>query len=93
MRFHAFLSGEPEQTPPASSPARVRRMGCCMAWKGNCFVKYRDEYLGLLSVFFCPVCWTKKKCFFIFVRWVGRNFVKYVEYNRKICEKQPTNIP
>ena len=63
MRFHAFLSGEPEQTPPASSPARVRRMGCCMAWKGNCFVKYRDEYLGLLSVF-CPVCWTKKEMFF-----------------------------
>ena len=57
MRFHAFLSGEPEQTPPASSPARVRRMGCCMAWKGNCFVKYRDEYLGLLSVF-CPVCFS-----------------------------------
>ena len=64
MRFHAFLSGEPEQTPPASSPARVRRMGCCMAWKGNCFVKYRDEYLGLLSVFFLPCVLDKKEMFF-----------------------------
>ena len=63
MRFHAFLSGEPEQTPPASSPARVRRMGCCMAWKGNCFVKYRDEYLGLLSVFLSCVL-DKKEMFF-----------------------------
>ena len=35
----------------------------------------------------------KKKFLFIVLRWVGRNFVKYVEYNRKICEKQPTNIP
>ena len=63
MRFHTFLSGEPEQTPPASSPARVRRMGCCMAWKGNCFVKYRDEYLGLLSVFL-PCVLDKKEMFF-----------------------------
>ena len=53
MRFHAFLSGEPEQTPPASSPARVRRMGCCMAWKGNCFVKCRDECAGVPD-FFVP---------------------------------------
>ena len=63
MRFHAFLSGEPEQTPPASSPARVRRMGCCMAWKGNCFVKYRDEYLGLLSVFFALCVGQKRNVF------------------------------
>ena len=27
------------------------------------------------------------------LRWVGRNFVKYVEYYRKICEKQLMDIP
>lgn len=35
----------------------------------------------------------KKKFLFIVLRWVGRNFVKYVEYYRKICEKRPMNIP
>ena len=40
-----------------------------------------------------PKAGRKKKYIFIFARWVGRNFVKYVEYYRKICEKQPTDIP
>ena len=35
----------------------------------------------------------KKKFIFIVLRWVGRNFVKFVEYYRKICEKQLMNIP
>ena len=35
----------------------------------------------------------KKKFLFIVLRWVGRNFVKCVEYCRKICERQPMNIP
>ena len=35
----------------------------------------------------------KKKFLFIVLRWVGRNFVKCVEYYRKICERRPMNIP
>ena len=35
----------------------------------------------------------KKKFLFIVLRWVGRNFVKYVEYCGKICKKQPMDIP
>ena len=61
--------------------------------EGELFCEIPGRIFGFTERFFCPVCWTKKKCFFIVVRWVGRNFVKYVEYNRKICEKQPTNIP
>ena len=35
----------------------------------------------------------KKKFIFIVLRWVGRNFVKCVEYCRKICEKATMDIP
>lgn len=35
----------------------------------------------------------KKKFLFIALRWVERNFVKCVEYYKKICEKRPMDIP
>ena len=47
----------------------------------------------MLFAFLHPKTGRKKKYLFIVVRWVGRNFVKCVEYYRKICEKQPMDIP
>ena len=44
-------------------------------------------------LFYALVRRAKKKFIFIVLRWVGRNFVKCVEYYRKNCEKQLMNIP
>ena len=55
-------------------------------------MKWRDE-CAELPTFFRSARRAKKKYLFIVARWVGRNFVKCVEYCRKICEKQPMDIP
>ena len=56
------------------------RTGGCMAQRENCFVKCRDEYAGLPGFFSRSARWAKKKYLFTFAQWVGRNFVKCVEY-------------
>ena len=68
--------------------------GLTAAWlrAGIVFVKWRDE-CAELPTFLCSARRVKKKYIFTVVRWVGRNFVKCVEYCRKICEKTTTDIP
>ena len=56
------------------------RVGSCMAQRENCFVKCRDEYAGLPGFFSRTARRAKKKYLFTFAQWVGRKFVKCVEY-------------
>ena len=77
----------------AHAHSEIWRAGCCMAQRENCFVKCRDEYAGLPGVFRALRAGRKKKYLFTFAQWVGRNFVKCVEYYRKICERRPMDIP
>ena len=83
-----------EKLEPFTAQAAADNDGLTAALSGRVLFCEMPARMRRSARLFCALARrAKKKFIFIVLRWVGRNFVKCVEYYRKICEKQLMNIP
>ena len=83
-----------EKSEPFTARTAADNDGLTAALPGRVlFCEMPARMRRLTGLFYTLARRAKKKFIFIVLRWVGRNFVKCVEYYRKNCEKQLMNIP